>query len=726
LSGPSAGWTAALLAGAVFFSSGALGQGASLPGASERTDSLALDSAAADVPQIVVQGHYDNGVGTTDAASQGSVNGAIFRDLPLLRPAEVLETVPGLIVTQHSGDGKANQYFLRGYNLDHGTDLATHLDSVPVNMPTNAHGQGYTDLNYLIPELIERVDYRKGPYSAESGDFSAAGAVNIRYRTSLDQSFASVTAGSFDYRRALVAGSIPVKRLVPADSADAPLTAADRGPTVLGAVELEGYNGPWTTAEELNKINSLVRLSDGDAAEGWSLDATYYDARWNSTDQVPLAAIQSGQLGRFSAVDPTDGGGTGRQIVSGEWHEIAAQGYTRVSVYAQRYRLQLFSDFSFFELRPTTGDQFEQWEHRDFFGGQVVHGWNGRPFGLESITEAGLQLRRDNIHLRLSNTEARLEFEPVSDDEVGETEGGVWLQNTVRWTPWLRSQAGLRQQLIAMNMTAIVSAENSGTASGSKTLPSLSLIFGPWSRTELFLNWGKGFHSNDARGVIDRIDPTTLQTASRVPALVGATGKEVGVRTEAISGVQSSIALWSLNSDSELVYNPDSDIGSTSPNGASRRYGVEWNNHFTASRNFLLDADLAWTHTRYAVDNDNGQLGSFIPNAVPKVGVVRATVQGLGPWSIGMETRFIGSYPLSQEGKLTTPSSTVINLRMQAELSRHFDVALDVLNVLNRQYFDIAYEQNYRLSPAGPTAPDGVAVHPGEPRELRVTFRLRL
>ena len=681
--------------------------------------------AAETLPNVVIQGHYENAVGTSDAASQGTVNGALLEEIPLLRPGEVLETVPGMVVTQHSGDGKANQYFLRGYNLDHGTDFSTSIDGVPVNLPTNAHGQGYSDLNYLIPELVERIDYLKGPYFADVGDFSAAGAAKIQYRSGLEHNFADLTLGAFDYRRALLAGSVPLTLPGFTNAAGGATATASSGPIVLGAVELEEYNGPWTAPEDLHKINSVVRVIDGSTARGWTVDGSYYDANWNSTDQVPLSLIQSGQLGRFSALDPTDGGDTWREILSVEWHTHDDLGYTKLSAYAQRYRLQLFSNFSFFKLRPATGDQFEQWEHRDFFGGQVVQGWNHGAFGRNSITEAGLQLRHDNIHVGLLDTEARTAFATVSDNEVSETEAGAYVQNTTSWTSWLRTLAGVREQTIAMSMKALVIPQNSGTASASRTLPKLSLIFGPWSQTEFFLNRGRGFHSNDARGVIDRIDPTTMLPALPVPALVLATGKEIGMRTEAIPGLQSSIALWRLNSESELVYNADSDIGSTSPNGASERYGVEWNNHLVVGLHLLFDADLAWTHARFAVDNDNGQIGDLIPNAVSKVALVRATMQHLGPWSADLETRFIGSYPLSQDGSLTTPSATVTNLRIQREFSPSCDMALVVLNVFNRQYFDIAYEQDYRASISSPIVPDGVTVHPGEPRELRLTLKLR-
>ena len=240
---------------------------------------------------VVVQGHYANGVGSSDSSSSGTISGQLVEDMPLLRPGQVLEDVPGMVVTQHSGDGKANQYFLRGYNLDHGTDFASSIEGVPVNMPTNAHGQGYADLNYLIPELIDRIDYKKGPYFSSYGDFSSAGVADIHMKSSLDRNIFDLTLGSFDYRRLLMAGS----QKLYANLSDGSINP-NSSLNLLGALELLDENGPWVIPEGLHKINGLVKLSDGNVANGWSLTGNYYTSSWRSTDQVPLELIQSGQL----------------------------------------------------------------------------------------------------------------------------------------------------------------------------------------------------------------------------------------------------------------------------------------------------------------------------------------------------------------------------------------------------------------------------------------------
>ncbi|MEP6938462.1 MAG: TonB-dependent receptor [Rudaea sp.] len=673
------------------------------------------DSAGATLRPVEVVGHYDNGVGTSDAASQGIILGSLLQDIPLLRPGEVLEAIPGLVVTQHSGDGKANQYFLRGYNLDHGTDFATSIDGVPVNMPTHGHGQGYTDLNFLIPELVDRIEYRKGPYSAQNGDFSSAGSADIAYRNSLDSGMLNLTLGGDDYRRLLAAASSALPL--------ASTTGNSTAPTLLGAIELLSNDGPWRLPEGMHKFNGMLRASDGNADLGWSLQALAYDAHWRSTDQVPLEAITSGDTCRYCAVDPTDGGRSARQILSAEFHEQDGNGYLRANGYFEHYRLQLWSNFTYFESNPVEGDQFNQRDARNIAGGKIAKGWTHQLFGNDSVTEIGVQVRHDRIHVSLLDTEARVPYATASDNLVSETEGAIYVENSTKWNDWLRSLVGVRADAIALDLTSQTFAANSGSVSDNRASPKLALIFGPWDKTEFFVDIGNGFHSNDARGAVYRFDASTGAPVTRAPALAGSFGKEIGLRSEVVPGLQSSLAVWSLNSASELLYAADS--GGTEANGASRRYGVEWNNHMVISEHLLFDADLAWTHARYADKNANGDAGDLIPNAVNRVGSVGISAHDIGAWSGDLKFRYIGGYPLIQDGSLRAPSALVANLRVQRRLNNWAAISLDALNLLDRKYYDIAYGQDYRLTPTSPVVANGTTVHPGEPRQIRATLRLQ-
>ena len=670
------------------------------------------------LPSVVIKGSLDNGVGTTDAASSGVVKAISLVDLAVLRPGDTMQSIPGLVVTQHSGDGKANQYFLRGYNLDHGTDFATSVDGVAANMPTHAHGQGYLDLNFLIPELIDHIDYRKGPYDASHGDFASAGSAEVVYKKSLDSNLFDYTVGAHGYERILLAASKPLTK-TNAFNLNGPGLIPD-APTLLGALELLHQDGPWQVPEKLQKINGLLKLSDGTSNLGWSLSGAYYTSHWNSTDQVPLSLITEGLLPLFGTMNPSDGGKSSRGVLSGERHEINDQGYRKISLFVEHNTISLWSDFTFFELRPTTGDQFEQNETRNVFGGSWIEGWSHDFFNLDSSSEVGLQLRYDNIRLGLFNTQSRRFVSMVSQEHVGEWVTGVYAQNTTAWAPWAKTVLGARLDHVSMSMSAAESALNSGQAVASQISPKLSVIFGPWAKSEAFFNMGRGFHSNDARGVIDQIDPTTLTHSPSVPALASSFGAEVGIRTEALPHLQSSFSLWQLKSSSELVFNADSSLGSTSPNGASIRDGVEWNNRFTPTEQMFLDFDLAWTKAHYVNMNDNGDEGNHIPNAVGKVGVLRAGIHHWGPWSMGWETRYIGTYPLTQDGSQVAPSALVSNFRIKRKMNERTYLSVDLLNVFNREYYDMVYSQDYQVSLASKPEPNGITVHPGEPRQVRL------
>ncbi|MBL8279203.1 MAG: TonB-dependent receptor [Pelomonas sp.] len=664
--------------------------------------------AAAVLEKVEVTGrHYDNAIGSSDAASQGSIRAELLKSRPALRPGEVLEFVPGVIVTQHSGDGKANQYFLRGFNLDHGTDFATTVNGLPVNMPTHGHGQGYADLNFLIPELVDRIEYRKGPYFARSGDFSAAGSADIAYRQTLDENFAALTLGRRQFRRLVGAGS----------------TTLGGGLRLLGALEVQGNDGPWRLPEQLRKHNAVLTLSAGTRAQGWSSSLMAYDAHWNSADQVPERLLSAGSyqgqpFGRFDAVDTTDGGQTRRSSLSAEWHRHTDSGSTELAAYAMHYRLQLFSNFTYALERPDDGDQFSQQDRRSVYGASARHAVDHRLGDLPARSEVGLQLRQDRIRVGLFDTVARRVTATTRDDEVRQTQLGVYGQTSVELTPWLRGVVGLRADEARFRVDSLSLAANSGQTSAHLLSPKFSLIAGPWARTEFFFNAGRGFHSNDARGTTATVDPKTGDAVDRVPGLVAARGMELGARTEWVPGLQSSVALWKLDFDSELVY--VGDAGATEANRPSKRHGLEWNNRYVPVPWLLLDADLAWTRARFA---DADPAGNRIPNAVDKVGSLAVTLRELGPWSATLQWRYLGAGALIEDNSVRSRASLTTNLRVSRRLGLASELTLDVFNLGNRRVNDIEYFYESRLpGEAAPVADRHV--HPAEPRTVRVTLKL--
>ncbi|NBS75670.1 MAG: TonB-dependent receptor, partial [Betaproteobacteria bacterium] len=476
----------------------------------------------------------ENLTGVANSGSEGIVSGLRIAALPILRPGEIMEMVPGLIVTQHAGDGKANQYFLRGFNLDHGTDFATYVNGVPVNMPTHAHGQGYTDLNFLIPELVDLIAYRKGTYSAMDGDFSAAGSARLEYRKSLDGHLAEVTAGANGYKRLLLAGS-PKRQ----DS------------QWLYGLEVFKNDGPWLVPENYQKLNGVLSYSDGTRSNGYSVTGMLYKSSWISTDQVPLRAITQGLIGRFGSLDPTTGGETHRYSVSSHWAQTGKDRQTKANFWALDSALDLWSNFEYCVASIETtgnclaGDQFKQAEKRKAFGLGIsearYHQLSLLNTKYESAFTFGINARSDHISpVGLYKTTRRAVTETVREDAVTQSSISLWAQNEIRWTSTIRSILGARADAYQFDVKSNVAA-NSGKASDQKVSPKLSLIYGPMGATEFYANYGAGFHSNDARGTTISVDPLDRTTpVSRVDPLVKAIGSELGMRTEIVKGWNSN------------------------------------------------------------------------------------------------------------------------------------------------------------------------------------------
>ncbi len=665
--------------------------------------SSAESNTTAQLAPVLVQGNYNNAIGTSDAASQGSVTAKLIESRPTLRPAEVLEFIPGLIVTQHSGDGKANQYFLRGFNLDHGTDFATFVAGMPVNMPTHAHGQGYSDLNWLIPELVSRIDYKKGPYYADEGDFASAGAAHISLFDSLPRGLFSLTAGQNGYGRALVAN-----------------TSAVADGKLLYALELAHNDGPWDNPEKFHRFNGVLRYSFGGEDNRSAITAMAYSAGWNSTDQIPLRAVTSGQIGRFGAIDPTDGGQTQRFSLSYETQRRLSDGVFKINAYAIQSRLDLYSNFTFFQehpidLDPTQidGDQFNQSERRNVFGLATSRSWNMQLAGRDSVTTVGLQLRHDRLSpVGLYSTVARQRVATTQESRVRETGVGLYAENATQITPWLRGVAGLRSDYYDFDVNSSIAA-NTGKRSATITSPKLSLIFGPWSKTEYFVNYGYGFHSNDARGATAGTDP--------VNPLVRSKGGEIGVRTEIIPGLQSSLALWQLRLGSELVF--VGDAGTTEPNRASKRYGIEFNNHYIAQPWLFFDADVAVSRARFTEpDAADPTVGNHIPGSIDTVVSLGATVSDYGPWFGQFQVRYFGPRPLIEDNSQRSKATTLAYMRLGYKINTNLKLALDVFNLFDRKASDIDYYYASRLKGEPAEGVNDIHFHPVEPRSVRLTL----
>jgi len=666
---------------------------------------------SAELSAVEVRARAENLEGIATAGSEGVVSSQRLATVPMLRPGEALEMVPGLIVTQHAGDGKANQYFLRGFNLDHGTDFATYVGGVPVNMPTHAHGQGYTDLNFLIPELVEQIHFRKGPYFAEEGDFSSAGSARIDYFRRLDRSLGQLMLGQNGYARSLLAGSPHVA-----------------GGNLLYGLELFHNDGPWEVAEHYRKLNGVLRYSQGSRNNGFSLTGMAYQGKWTSTDQIALRAIDSGQVGRFGTLDPSTGGETGRYSLSGEWARRWQSAQSKASIWWLRSSLDLWSNFQYCANNGCPpGDQFKQAERRQAGGFAVSHAMFDRWGGFEVENSIGMQGRADHLQpVGLYGSKGRAIQSTVREDKVIQRSLSLWVQNETRWSDWFRTVQGLRADAYDFKVDASLSA-NSGKADDQMVTPKLALIFGPWRKTEFYLNYGHGFHSNDARGTTINLHPVTRSTldpdgnrVQRAKPLVRTRGHEAGVRTEIIPGWQSTLSVWQLDSASELLF--VGDAGATEASRPSRRYGVEWTNLYVLADWLAVDADLAWSHARFRNHDPAG--GNYIPGAVTTTANVGLTVDHLGSWFGALRLRYFGPRPLVDDNSVRSRSSALTNMRVGFKFDSRTQLALDIYNLFDRKANDIEYWYDSRLESESAAVHDR-HLHPTEPRTFRVALSRR-
>jgi outer membrane receptor protein involved in Fe transport len=711
-------------------------------------------------PQAPASGAPNVGAGMAAApsmASQMTATGDELNARPVTRPGEITEAAPGLIVTQHSGEGKANQYFLRGYNLDHGTDLAITVDDMPINMRTHAHGQGYSDLNFLVPETVNSMGIRKGPYFADVGDFGSAGALSIGLIDTTQKKVATVTVGSFGYERLFGMGS----------------TRLDGGDgNLLFAGEVSQYNGPWDNPDDARKVNGLVRYTLGTATDGLSVTGMAYANKWNSTDQVPLRAIQSGLIDRFGALDPTDGGNTERFSLSARMVKSDDNGFWKANFYAIKSTLDLYNDFTWdlantgnCTIAATNCDQFHQHDDRTLTGGNVSRTFRGAIGGIRSETTVGLQTRYDDIELGLTDTYQRVFVANVRTDHVTEESGGIYAENTLYWTDWLRTTLGWRGDYYDAMVDSIYDANNSGHTKAALGSPKFRMVLGPFNKTELFFGAGMGFHSNDARGTtiteepVDRIaNPGAASSPlGASPLLVRTRGAEAGVRTKIIPGLDSSVSLFILDQASELVFNGDG--GDTSPSLPSERYGIEWTNRYRPRSWIDIDADVAVTHARFiGFDQDQANLyaqliaekapsdvlignapGNFIPNAPNMVASAGITLGEATGWFGTLRWRYLGPSPLTEDGAFKSPPTSIFNGRIGYRFDNGWRIQFDVLNLLNTKTNQINYAYGSLLpndsqsllkacpSPNLPTATCQTGVmdyilHPAEPLAIRLSL----
>lgn len=659
---------------------------------------------AAGVPtlkEMVIRANARELIGTANSANEGTVLKQQLDSRTVYRPGELLETVPGLIVTQHSGEGKANQYFLRGFNLDHGTDVRITVDGMLVNQRSHGHGQGWADTNFLIPELLGNLQYLKGPYYANQGDFSSAGAVSLSYVDKLPQGILSYGLGQQGFMRGLVAKSHPV--------------AAGNG-NVLYAVELLTKDGPWIKHEDYKKFNALLRYSQDSGATKFNVTAMGYGGNWNSTDQIPARAVATGLISRLGTIDPSSGGESHRFSLSSALQHISRFGITQMNLYTLHSNLALFSNFTYFLDDPVNGDQFSQVDKRFQSAMNVNHLWSHRIKGLEIEHMVGIQFQNDVIDNGLLSTKERKISSITRRDHINQNSVGLYYQNSIQWLEKFRTVAGVRSDHFWFDVNSNLNA-NSGKRYDSMTNPKLSLVFGPWAQTEFYFNYGSGFHSNDARGTTSTIDPKTGDSISRVNPLVRSTGYEAGVRTAFIPGLQASFAVFRLDMDSELLF--VGDAGTTEASRPSKREGFEVSMFYMPLEWLTVDIDYALGRARFS---DSEASGNHIPGAIQGVGKLAIGVDNLGPLFGSLQWRYFGKRSLVEDNSVQSHHTVTLNGQIGYKIGKNVRVMVQGFNLLNTHAHAIDYYYASRLPGESAAGVNDVHFHPVETRSFRVNL----
>lgn len=615
------------------------------------------------IEEVVVFGRNTELLGRAESASQGSVGGADLLVRPMLKVAELLESMPGMVAVQHSGTGKANQYFLRGFNLDHGTDYSTYFDGMPLNLRSHGHGQGYLDVNGLLPEAVERIDYRKGPYYADLGDFSLAGVSFIQTIDRLEQSFVSAEIGEYDWKRFATGISQEL---------------GDGVLTVIG--EVKSYDGPWQNAEGLRHLSAWSKYTQDTAFGKASFTLSVYDGDWHPTEQIPERAIGTAVCrDAFCALDESAGGNTRRwiattQLTGADW---------QASGYSQYY------DWSM-ESNPTYDFQINQFDRRWTAGGRA-----DKTLYEEGnlLFQVGTEARHDSIgDVGVDEHQSGLFVANISDNEITETSLGIY--GEARWTPLdvLRITAGLRGDYYDFD----VSAKNANSFGGADTDSGMSPKIGAaWlmhERLELYANWGEGFHSNDARGVVNEIDP--------VPGLSEGVGHEFGFRTS-LGDLKLTASYWWLEQDSELIFVGDSN--SVEPKGGSERQGYELTAFWQPLEGVGIDAVYTNSDARYTENIEGTHVeGAVEESAQVGISAVRNN------WEASMRARYLGPYAMTADNTQRADSLTTLSLRGAYHWNSMTFYA-EIINLLDNDNKDIVYYYGAvvpGLDPPGTAADD--------------------
>ena len=615
--------------------------------------------------------------------------------------SDILRQVPGLMVSQHAGGGKSDQYFIRGFDADHGTDIAIYADGVPVNMPSHGHGQGYADTHFLIPETIEVVDVHKGPYSAQYGDFATAAAMELKTLDAVDGPTLWIAGGAplagpkalEQYNRRIVGMASPEIRNNPDDKG-------------LIAVEVGDTDGPFDNAQHFHQGNALAKWS-GDVGKGrLTIESMWYDATWDASGQVPESVVcdgkgcPAGTISRFGSLDPSEGGDTSRTSLQARYAIRDDHGGTwRAMVYGVGYRLRLFSNFTLFARDPVHGDEIEQTDSRFYYGLDTAYDKRLDLLDMDSLITFGSQIRNDDVETGLWHDDKRVRLadcfdqgaNPCNNDYDRIRDVAVYAEANIHLFPHVHVLPGIRYDMFSWDVDDLNAATRTdpalttgGSASQQIFSPKLSVEIEATPKLNVFVNGGSGFHSNDARGDV---------ASNGAGSLARALGTEVGIRTTYLPHTRIAADFWYLHLNSELVWNGDE--GGTTPSGPTERYGADFEIAYNPAPWLRFDANVTVAHSQFVENHGNGNALALAPKLMGQGGVTFTR----GTSFVSLRGRGIADRPGNDDDTLTAQGYFIFDLMMGTRITKKLGLNLTINNLLNSQWREAQFADTSAVTP---------------------------
>ena len=608
---------------------------------------------------------------------------------------DVLRMVPGLFIAQHAGGGKAEQIFLRGFDIDHGTDIAITTDNMPVNRVSHAHGQGYADLHYLIPETVDKVHFGKGPYHTHVGNLATAGFVGFQTLNVLDENLVSLQVGQFNSYRGLAMVNL-LKPIQQNESQHAYI-----------AGEYFTSDGYFESPQDFKRL-SLFGKYNGSLGHGHYLSATMstFSSQWDASGQIPLRAIESGMIGFFGAIDSTEGGKTSRSNINLHLSSTLNQNsWIKNQVFYSKYDFELYSNFTFYLEDSINGDQIKQKEDRNLFGYNGSFQRNDRFLNLGWQTELGLQYRHDlSNDNELSHTvDKTTTLEQLAYGDINESNIGVFLNETVRISDWLTINAGLRLDHFTFSYKDLLTNLDDKSVTDQIVSPKLNTYVRLSDKLQVFSSIGYGFHSNDTRVVITQPDAETLPRAL---------GIDIGTVWKPIPRLLLTGTVWHLDLEQEFVYVGDAAV--VEPSGRTERMGIEISGRWQVLDWLYADIDMNLTKAIALHEPVNA---NFIPLAPRFSSIGGLTVQTKNNWSGSIRYRTLGDRPANEDNSVIAEGYTVIDALVTYRIKR-YEFGINIDNVFDVRWREAQFDTESRLKDE-PEPVSEIHFTPGTPFAIR-------